>query len=271
MKYKLRVSSSIVNFREKAEKTWKLKRYRFPWDIFKPTVFFGCYHIADYAYYIFHRGEKTIIWAGSDIQTLVRSKIPWYLLFREITNYVENNVEWDGLASKRIYAKVRPSFLEDVNDFPVSFKPMDKPQVFLTAHLSREKEYGLYIIEKIAERLPNIIFHIYGSGIYYPTKFSNNMIFHGFIPPEQFNREIKNYHCGLRLNEHDGFSEILAKSVLMGQYPISRIKYPHIDYYETEEELIVLLKALKDKIQPNLEARQFWKKNVNNYPWVKNE
>jgi len=54
----------------------------------------------------------------------------------------------------------------------------------------------------------------------------------------------------------------------MGQYPISRIKYPYIDSYETEEELIALLKDLKNKKEPNLSTRQFWQINVNNYPWI---
>ena len=270
MKPKLRTSSSIVPFREKAEKIWKLERYKFPQDIFKPAVFFGMYHIADYAYYVFHRGKKTILWAGSDIQTLVKSKFPWHELFTGREHYVENKLEQAELVLLGIDCLVRPSFLEDINDFPVSFKPTERPQVFLTGHPGREDEYGFNIVMKIAQRVPEVDFHFYGSNFHIDeiVPHYENLYYHGRVPSKQFNEEIKNYHCGLRLNEHDGFSEILAKSVLMGQYPISRINYPHIWHYETEEELIRQLKRLKKQTKPNLEARDFWRGNVNNYPWI---
>lgn len=282
MKYRLCVSSSIIGFREKAEKTWGLKRYQWPRDILKPVVFFGMYHIGDYFHFIRHPGKKIIIWAGNDILNLKRNylfndgkllclsrlffKIPAYKLFKKTECYCENELERDELKELGIEAKVRPTFLEDIDDFPISFKQQSKnPQVFISTNKNREKEYGWEIIMKIAEKLPEITFHFYGS-----CKCQNrgNIIFHGRVSPEQFNQEIKNYHCGLRLNEHDGFSEITAKSVLMGQYPISRIKYPMIDSYETEEELTALLKELKNKKEPNYKAREFWRKNVNQFPWV---
>jgi len=55
----------------------------------------------------------------------------------------------------------------------------------------------------------------------------------------------------------------------MGQYPITRIKYPMIDHYETEEELIVLLKDLKNKTKPNIKARDYYRKILNNLPFLK--
>jgi len=265
---KLRVSSSIVNFRDKAEKTWGLERYCFPWDIFKPIVFFGMYHIGDYFHYFIHRGKKTIVWAGSDIQTLLKSIFPWYLLFRNAKHYCENGVERAGLLWKGIDSEIKPSFLEDINDFPVCFYPpkVEKAHVFITGHMGREDEYGWNIVEKIATSLPNIVFHIYGTDI---QKSPCNIIYHGRVSNKQFNKDIKSDHCGLRLNEHDGFSEVLAKSVLMGQYPISRIKYPHIWNYETEEELLCLLEMVCKREKPNLIAREFWRKNVNNYDFIK--
>ena len=114
--------------------------------------------------------------------------------------------------------------------------------------------------------VPWVTFHFYGA---FGNHQHKNVVYHGRVPPDQFNREIKRYHCGLRPNEHDGNSEIAMKSVLSGGYPITRIKYPHIDSYETEEELIALLKDLKNKKAPN-PARDFWRENVNRYVWNKN-
>lgn len=266
MDYRLRVSSSVAPFREKAEKIWGLERYRWPRDMFKPVVFFGMYHLGDYFRYLRHLGPNEIFWCGYDIVNF--KKWPNRILkfwFRNISNYVENEVEQEELKSFGIESEVRPSFLEDVNDFPVCFKPSDKPQVFLTTHSGREEEYGVLFIASIARKLPHIIFHIYGIS----SPNLHNIIFHGRVPPEQFNEEIKNYQAGLRLNEHDGNSEITMKSVLCGGYPITKIKYPFIDNYENEEELIKLLKELKNKKEPNYKGREHYIQVLNDYPWMK--
>jgi len=81
------------------------------------------------------------------------------------------------------------------------------------------------------------------------------------------NDEIKHMQSGLRVLEFDGFSEILAKSVLWGQYPISRIGYPHIDSYTSNEKLIQLIHNLATKTAPNIKARDYYMKTLNQYPW----
>ena len=251
--YKLRVSSSIAPFREKAEKIWGLERYRWPQDIFKPVVFFGMYHIGDYLRYMSHMGENVIVWAGSDIINLKKgnNKILRFW-FRNIDNYCENDLERQELEEVGIEAFVRPTFLEDIDDFPVSFTPSVNPVVYISTRPGREKEYGLELIKRLKDELPEITFKV----------------FDGTISNKVFNEEIKDCQCGLRTNEHDGFSEITAKSVLMGQYPITRIKYPMIDNYKTEEELIELLQELKYKKTPNYEARDYWRKHVNALPFI---
>ena len=285
--YKLLVSGTIPYFRDKAERTWKIERYNFKRDIFKPIVFFGMYHIGDYKNYLLHRGERIVFWAGGDINNLKRkwafsdgkhlwlselfSFIPWHWIFKifKAEHYVENELEQQELKSLGIRSTIRPSFLENIEDFPVCFKPTDKPQVFLSARFGKEEEYGFGLIARLAEKVPEITFHLYGADKRIIRQVSpKNVVYHGEVPEEQFNREIRDYHSGLRTNEHDGFSEIIAKSVLMGQYPISRLKYPMIDSYKTEEELIELLKKLKDKTGPNHLARNYWQKNLNYYPWI---
>lgn len=267
---KLLVSSSVAPFREKAEKIWGLERYRFPQDIFKPVVYFGLYHWADYLYFLAHRGEKSVLWAGYDLINLKNNRLPWYKMFRGVSNFVENRVEQKELEAFGIFSRIRPSFLEDVWDFPISYKYVERPNVYITGHADREEEYGFGLVKRVAEKVSEVEFHIYGT--YYVMDYrdcsNNNIITHGRVPPEQFNEEIRNYQAGLRLNEHDGFSEITAKSILMGQYPITRIKYPMIDNYETEEELVSLLKELKNKKEPNIKAREFWIKNINQFPWT---
>lgn len=267
MEYKLCTSSSIAPFRAKAEKTWGLKRYKWPQDIFGNVCFFGMYHVGDYFHFIRHLGKKVIVWAGSDIIALQQSHFPFRHLFQKTECYCENDLEGEELAEMGISSDVRPTFLEDINDFPISFKPSKNPQVYLSANAGREIEYGFELIRKLSWECPEVTFHAYGVNQQY-RKSRDNVVWHNRVSNEQFNEEIKNYQCGLRPNKHDGFSEITAKSVLMGQYPITRIKYPMIDNYETEEELIRLLKDLKNKTKPNIKTRDYYRKNLNELPFI---
>lgn len=154
--------------------------------------------------------------------------------------------------------EVRPTFLSNPHEFKTSYKHSKVPHVYFHVNKNSELESGIRVIEKVARRVPEVMFHIYGKSVYRPV--SRNIQAHGFISEEKFNEEIKNYQAGLRLHEFDGFSEVVGKSVLLGQYPISRIRYPHIDTYKDEEELIKLLKDLKNKKKPNYKARDYYMK-----------
>lgn len=284
-KIKLRVSSSIAPFREKAEKIWKLEP-RQVGDYTSDICFFGLYSLSDWLIFMRCRGKRYALWAGSDISLLKKnwafsdgggiekskrwSWIKWYKILRmfKAEHFVENEVEQKELAEMGIRSEVRPSFLEDIDNFPISFRPVgfgEKVRVFASTNKDRENEYGFGLIHKIAKILPDVEFHLYGAN----GENTKNIVYHGRVNPEQFNKEIKNYHCSVRTNEFDGASEIMIKSVLCGGYPITKIKYPMIDNFQTENELIKLLKKLKNKRQPNTKARDYWRDAVNNFPWIK--
>ena len=125
------------------------------------------------------------------------------------------------------------------------------------------------MIEGIAWAVPDVTFHIYGTSkeiwhytsnpsILFNMETPINVIYHGKVSNEQFDEEIKSYQAGLRLNDFDGFAEVLAKSVLMGQWPISRISYPWITHASDITSLVQELNSLKDKKEPNLEGRKYW-------------
>lgn len=286
-KIKLRVSDSIEPFREKAKIIWGLeskKRGEHDCD----AVFFGLYHLGDWISLILNKGKRYVLWAGGDIENLKRgyafsdgrklwlsklfSLVPWFIIFKifKAEHYCENGIEWRDLKRMGIKSKIVPSFLEDINNFKICFKSPEKFNVYLSARPGRKEEYGVHLVESIADQLPDIIFHMYGFGTIGELldMKPKNIIYHGIVSPEQFNKDIKNYHCGLRPNEHDGFSEITAKCILMGQYPITKIKYQKIDNFQTKEELVALLKKLKEIKHPNIEGRDFYRKILNQYPWT---
>lgn len=223
----------------------------------KPVIFFGLYHFLDYLKFIFARGPKIAWWCGGDIINLAKSNIPWnrILRFFKARHFCESIVEVPIL-ERLLKTKVglKPIFLSDPKSFQISFYSSRKPHVFMNAHPGREKEYGVHIVEEISLQVPEVTFHIYGIS----SKSHDNVMYHGKVSEAQFNEEIKNYQASIRLNLIDGFSEVIAKSVLMGQYPISRIKYPYIDYAEDAQDLIDLLKKLKYKKEPNYIAQHYW-------------
>jgi hypothetical protein len=265
MQPKIRVSLSVEGFKDKAIKTLGLEEWN--GNVIEPNeyvLFFGLYTKNDYDAFKIHQGKKAVFWCGSDILNLKGNYESRRLLkIHPAKHFCENEIEKNGLKECGVEAEIVPSFLGEIEE--VSFKPSDKPQVFLCGHPNREEEYGWELIEEIAEELPEFTFHLYGVE---QTEFAElpNIVCHGKVPEEQFNKEIKNYQCGLRPNEHDGNSEVTMKCLFNGGYPITRIPYEGIWNYQTKEELIQKLKELKLQTKPN-PAREMWIKKVNAFNW----
>lgn len=256
------VSSSVSNFREKLLARTRLPEWSFK-TISQLTIFFGCYHIGDYVRLLFHRGGRIIFWCGSDILQLEKSL--WRYVIRKIKSrhICENRVEQGVLERMGIYAEIHPMIFEPPEDIPISFIPSERPHVYVTCHDGSQEAYGVNYLEGIATSVPDVTFHIYGV----EGESHDNVVFHGQIKNEVFNREIRHYQGALRLNSHDGFSEILAKSVLMGQYPISFIFYPEIDFAPDSVRLIRCLNNLKHKKKPNHQAAKYWSEKLEESLW----
>lgn len=142
----------------------------------------------------------------------------------------------------------------------ISYKWRDKTHVYTTLRKGNEEAYGLSKLIRCAAELPWIKFHVFGGYDWYPA--TDNVCIHGEVSDTEFNGSIKNYHACLRLNEFDGFGDALAKSCLMGQWPISAIAYPHVTHAPNIKTLVSALQALKDKKEPNHEGRKYWLKEL---------
>lgn len=247
-------SSSLANFKSKLKRKFNLPDWHWLWYRNKPALFVGLYSPRDYVSFLWHGGTRTVFWGGSDIRNLLTRPRWRKRIQRAAARHIcENNLEYNLLKTMGIIAEVRPSLL-DVIDAPLAFKSTLRPHVYLCAHPGREKEYGVDEFEDAATLVPNVIFHIYGiDGL-----SRKNVVYHGDVPHEQFQQEIERYQAAVRLNAFDGFSEIVGRSVLMGQYPISRIEYPHIDHAPDFKSLVYLLGELKYKRDPNYIARAYW-------------
>ncbi len=284
-KPKLRVSSSVIGFKERAEKTWKLEEWEGIDDPNKEIVFFGLYHERDFAVFELPFKKRMVFWCGSDILRVMSDYERRRILknYPETEHYCENEVEQKNLKDVGFESKVIPSFLDDVSKYDIiSFVPptqwenglkVQSPcHIWMCSHPKRDDEYGIELAKRMAKIFPkDLVFHIYGVDKSEYDESPDNVIFHGLVEEDKFNEEIKKYHCGFRPNFHDGNSEVVMKSIFLGQYPITRIKYDDIWNYESEEELIKLFKKLKEQTEPNLKGRCAWIKRINQFPFCKRE
>lgn len=250
------------------QEIWGTKDYENDTD---PTVFFGLYGLPDFYTLWKHKGRKAILWAGSDIRhfiagywledgggikTCPKGMAKWINKYCE--NYVENEIEHDYLAAHGIQSTIVPSFLGDPSKFEISFKPGNK--LYTSVSGDDFEVYGWHMIPEIARANPDIEFHLYGNRAVSTAWVLPNVVVHGRVPKEQMNAEIKEMQGALRLTKFDGFSEILAKSILMGQYPVSLLRYPKM--YNLSQIGCILKQTV-----PNLEGRDYYLKLLNKYPW----
>lgn len=228
-KMKVYYCEAMKTFGEKI----KMERYNPQADIDKPVFFQGLYFDEDYEIFQNHKGKKTVFWNGSDVLRLLDSQERIHIIKQfPVTHFCHNKQLQDELASVGINAEIRPIFFGEIEDYPVSYKQSDKPQVYMTCNQYRENEYGIPQVLEVAKELPEIKFHIYGIN----GQNTDNVIYHGWIEEDKMDKEIKDFQGVMRLNRHDGFSQTVMKAILMGQHPIK-------DLAE--------LKFLKDKKEPS--------------------
>lgn len=275
MSWKIRIAPSLGDgFAGTPYEAWGVEEYEGDRD--DPTVFMGLYGLPDFYTLWRHKGRKCILWCGSDIQHFLNGyhldpegKIrihpiqlsSWIDTYCE--SYVENEVEQQALRTVGIRSKVVPSFLGNVNDYAVEYIWSNKPKVYTSVSGNDFKLYGWDKIPQLAKDNPNIEFHLYGN--LYPFSLVNkaehpNVIEHGRVSQEQMDKECKQMQACLRLTEFDGFSEIIAKALLWGQYAFSII-----DYHSTRPPIQIHM--LKILTEPNLKGRDWLLSVVNKFPW----
>lgn len=262
-------SSSVSNFREKLDKRLGLPHQ---WSMFGNVLFIGMYHVGDYIKFCGQLGKKKVFWCGSDVLALQKSIWRFVLPLIEAKHYCETMVEYSALYDMGIKAALCPMIFDDPNRYWPTFKIASNVHVWICAHAGREEEYGVPVMVELAQKLPNFRFHIFGveeakkgttfisdHGTRVTYKGFDNLFYHGKVSEEEFNNKISQYHICLRTNEFDGFPETVAKSLLLGQYPITKIWHDHVNWYRSNEDLYVIMKGLEYEIAPNV-AGEHWRK-----------
>lgn len=227
-----------------------------------PTVFMGCYGLKDFMAINSHKGRRAIFWCGSDIRHLQagywfdetgKIRIEPYAMSRWINeyceNYCENEVEKVLLLTLGIESTIVPSFLGKVEDYPnqkLTTYDGAKKQYYTSVSGDDFELYGWHNIPELARSNPTTEYHLYGNTKEW-TCDEKNVILHGRISQSEMNEQTKSMTGALRLTKFDGASEILVKSTLWGQKPIS--PYIYYNWLGHRERLLSVL---------------------NKFPWVSN-
>lgn len=250
--WRLRVAPSLGGgFAGSPYDVWNIKEYNPDIDSDKNLCAFGLYGLPDFYALWRHKGRKAILWAGSDIKHFVNGywledgggiRMSPYALATWINkyceNWVENEVEWAELKKVGIDAKICPSFLGNVDDFKT--QKLDKEERYYSSVSGDDfKTYGWDKINEIAEATPHVKYYLYGNRK--PWKAPKNVIVRGRVPHEVMNEETRSMTGAIRMTEFDGCSELIVKSVLWGQKPISRIHYPFLEAKDPRKELLSIV------------------------------
>mgnify|MGYP001588646018 CR=1 FL=1 len=216
-----------------------------------PTCFFGLYGLPDFYTLWRHAGEKHILWAGSDIRhfingywldekgTIKISPKPLAVwIQKNCESYVENQVEYEALKKWGIESKIVPSFLGNTDDFtPQEISP--EKRYYSSVSGNDFLLYGWDKINKIAEQNPDTKYYLYGNTV--PWEAPPNVIVRSRVSQEEMNEEAKSMTGAIRMTEFEGCSELIVKSVLWGQKPISLIEYPFLEAENPREELLKII------------------------------
>jgi len=268
-KTRIYYSSTMPVYNKHSKSLFRLEEYdpRVASQLGEPVFFSGLYLDRDYDVLRNHYGPKFIFWNGSDVLWMYRVKERHKIVmgFPDAvhachTEYLRNELKQIG-----IKALVRPIFFGDPSQYPVSFKPSETPHVFANVTVRREGSYKLASIERIASKVPEVTFHVYGVD----GQNTGNLVFHGYIEESLMDKQIRDYQGVLRLNSSDdGFSQIVMKALFLGQYPITAIRYKGIWHAVNDEEVIKRLHQLREIKTPNLEVREQYLKIINNFDWL---
>ena len=229
-------------------------------------LFMGLYFKEDYEVYKKHTGQKVVFWNGSDVSRLLQHP-EWVEILKEHpgTHVCHNEMLKEELASVGITAIVEPIFFAYVSDYKESFKPGKPLEVYINAHPDREQEYGVKEAVMTLEGMEGVELYVYGI----EGNSSGNIHYMGWFEEEDADKKMSQHHVCLRLNRHDGLSQLVIKAALWGHHIVSRIPIEGGHTIKSSEDLKIKVKELQKEKKPNTKTREFLKEsNLNRFSWL---
>ena len=190
------VSKSLSHLKDRFLQIYNLKSY---YHISKPCLFFGLYDKEDLNILKKHKGEKFIIWGGTDINPNYKHRLENINYVKKIkikTHYaISKNIE-DRMKELKIPCQRFKLNMVDTNIFIPSKKKGKSIFIYNGIKPGNESIYGKTYYKKVIKKLPN-----------YKYIFSNKLN----LPYDKMPQIYKKCFIGLRLTEFDGNANMVQE------------------------------------------------------------
>jgi hypothetical protein len=234
----------------------------------KPAMFW-LYFENDYKTLANHTGKKYICWHGTDV-LIFNAKFRQYInLIRnpEITHIFLNRITQSEMFQLGIYGEVHYIFWAD----PLKFKPETglTKDCYMTGKKDNGQIYGEMIFNSLAWRFPEWTFHIFGIEPTVPV-YCENVKYYGWIPEDEMDEITRKFGLCLRYNAHDGFPQVVCKSLLREQYVLTQLPYDGLTVeFRTPKQLIEAFNSIDNEIDNCRTFKNEVKRMINRFDFIK--
>jgi 2-polyprenyl-3-methyl-5-hydroxy-6-metoxy-1,4-benzoquinol methylase len=269
--YKLYYSQGIAHHGEKMRRMLGLDHYVPSIHINEPVWFFGLYFDQDYLQVLGHQGKKIINWRGSDTFQLKASPARLRLIKDICALHVcQSDRQQAVLAEFGIKSIVRSMINEVTGNITVTPFPEDRTRILVFWKRGIDDFIRADLFFEITSKSQDVEFHIVGDED--PNRFigagKENLIYHGFLSEQELNGLMDRCKGTLRPWISDGTPNIQTKMVLKGRYAAHSCQFEKVALCRTVDDYVAWIEWLKGVTVPNLEARDWWLRHLNNFDFL---
>lgn len=160
-----------------------------------------------------------------------------------------------GIDTRVVYLPARFDFLDSV-PLPDSGYHIG---CYVPSKLSRY--YNLDLVLEIAEKMPDITFHIYGiDGVSDSYRKDNIVPYKDTVT--DMPKFIGNMNCGLRITTHDTYSMSAIEYNMAGRWFINNHDMPccdKISHEPTSDEIISVIHSIRNRSGQNIDGRDYYR------------
>lgn len=236
-----------------------------------PVWFFGLYFESDYHQLRAHQGRKIVNWRGSDANHL-RAKPQWIQIVRNTTaiHVCQSSRQQDVLSKFGIPSIVRPMLNGPVDKIRVTPFPSGQTAILIFWPRGVDHFIQADLFFRVAALCPQVVFHIVGNED--PLRFSGtglaNLVFHGYLPEQDLDRLMDRCKGTIRPWLSDGTPNIQTRMLLRGRYAAHSLAFEKVSLCRSVDEYVEWIRRLQNITEPNLEAREWWRRHLNNFDFL---
>lgn len=233
--------------------------------------FFGMYFDGDYLQVLAHQGKKVINWRGSDALQL-RNNAERIRMIRTVNalHVCQSSRQQAVLQDLGIPSLVRPMLNRRVHEISLSMFSEKETEILVFWRSGIDHFIQADMFFEIASLCPEARFHIVGQED--PSRFNKpgmeNLVFHGFVDEERLDRIMDQCKGTIRPWVSDGTPNIQSIMLLKGRYAAHSCRFEKVAQCSTADDYVRWIKDLKEIKEPNMEAREWWMKNLNNFDFL---